>query len=75
MRDFLPVITAEEIEKLRVSRGNGPVHPLVNLALSPRDQPGKPAYVAAATELAGRLIFEKNPDWLRELRPAPSGDR
>jgi hypothetical protein len=68
MDDFLGIITAEEIERLRHSRSDGNVHPLVNIAGN-RDASNNSALTAWNTTSAARLIASKDIQWLKGLHP------
>jgi hypothetical protein len=62
--DYLGIVTENEIQRLRQLGKPGKTHPLVALALAePQSQ------VAVNTENAARHIFNKNPGWLRSLKP------
>jgi hypothetical protein len=66
MADYLGIITAQEIEALRNAKRPRMIHPLVHIALAPRDGKYR-SLTAFNTEFAAQHINSKNPDWLKAL--------
>jgi hypothetical protein len=67
-QNYLGVVKPEELQALRRAYRGGRSHPLVNLAFS-REQASTLQLTAVNTEMAARLVSEKDADWIKALRP------
>jgi hypothetical protein len=61
---YLGIISHEELEALRLAPSRGRVHPLVNILVP--EGAGRARHII---ESSARLVLEKNPEWLKSLKP------